>query len=124
MPKRILIVDDSAPIRGLLKVFIETRPGLKVCGEAVDGLEGIAKGFELKPDAIILDFSMPRMNGLEAAAILHRIVPNAPIILFTFYKDTIPGRLAQDAGIASIVSKSDELAKLADEVQRLTDREN
>ena len=59
MHKRILIVDDSAHIRGLLKLVIETRAGLKVCGEAVDGLEGIAKGFELEPDAINLDYSMP-----------------------------------------------------------------
>jgi DNA-binding NarL/FixJ family response regulator len=120
MSKRILVVDDNAPIRGLVRRFVESRPGLEVCGEATDGLEGIQKVRELKPDLIVLDFLMPGMNGLQAAVLLHQIVPNAPIILFTFYKDAISSDLAQAAGVASILSKTDQLATLADEVQRLT----
>jgi DNA-binding NarL/FixJ family response regulator len=119
MTKRILVVDDNAPIRGLVREFIESRPGFEICGEATDGVEGIQKGRELKPDLIVLDFLMPRLNGLQAALILHEIVPNTPIILFTFYKNTIPGDLAQAAGVASVLSKTDQLATLADEVQRL-----
>jgi DNA-binding NarL/FixJ family response regulator len=119
MPKRILVVDDNAPIRGLVREFIESRPGFEICGEATNGLEGIEKGRELKPDLIVLDFLMPGINGLQAAVLLHQIVPNAPIILFTFYKDVIPSGLAHDAGVASILSKTDQLASLADEVQRL-----
>ena len=120
MPKRILVVDDNAPIRGLVREFIESRPGFEVCGEATDGLEGIEKGRELKPDLIVLDFLMPEINGLQAAVVLHQIVPNTPIILFTFYKDAIPEDLAHAAGVASILSKPDQLATLVDEVQRLT----
>jgi DNA-binding NarL/FixJ family response regulator len=120
MHKRILIVDDSAPTRGLVRTFIESRPGFEVCGEAADGVEGIQKGRELKPDLIVLDFSMPRLNGLQAAVILHEVVPNTPIILFTFYKEVIPIRMARAAGVDSVVSKSDQLTILADEVQRLT----
>ena len=122
--KRILVVDDNAPIRGLVREFIEARPGFEICGEATDGVEGIEKGRELKPDLIVLDFLMPRINGLQAAVILHQIVPNAPIILLTFYKDAVPTDLAQAAGVASILSKTDQLASLADEVQRLTDWAN
>ena len=117
--KRILVVDDNAPIRGLVREFIEARPGFEICGEATDGVEGIEKGRKLKPDLIVLDFLMPRINGLQAALILHEIVPNAPIILLTFYKDAVPTDLAQAAGVASILSKIDQLASLADEVQRL-----
>jgi DNA-binding NarL/FixJ family response regulator len=120
MSKRILVVDDNAPIRGLVRRFVESRPGLEVCGEATDGLEGIQKVRELKPDLIVLDFLMPGMNGLQAAVLLHQIVPKAPIILFTFYKDAISSDLAQAAGVATILSKTDQLATLADEVQRLT----
>jgi CheY-like chemotaxis protein len=120
MNKRILVVDDSSAIRGLVRAFIEGRPGLEICGEAADGLEGVEKGIELRPDLIVLDFAMPRMNGLEAATVLHQIVPSALIILFTFYADAISSRLAHDAGVASIISKSDQLSTLADEVQRLT----
>jgi DNA-binding NarL/FixJ family response regulator len=103
-----------------VREFIEARPGFEICGEAADGVEGIQKGRELKPDLIVLDFLMPRLNGLQAALILHEIVPNTPIILFTFYKDAVPRDLAQASGVASILSKTDQLAMLADEVQRLT----
>ena len=124
MPKRIPVVDDNAPIRGLVREFIEARPGFEICGEATDGAEGIQKGRELKPDLIVIDFLMPRINGLQAALILHEIVPNTPIILFTFYKEAIPRDLAQAAGVSSILSKTDQLASLADEVQRLTHSAN
>jgi two-component system nitrate/nitrite response regulator NarL len=120
MSKRILVVDDNAPIRGLVREFIEARPGFEICGEATDGVEGVQKGQELKPDLIVLDFLMPRINGLQAALMLHEIVPNTPIILFTFYKDSIPRDLAHAAGVTSILSKTDQLTTLADEIQRLT----
>jgi CheY-like chemotaxis protein len=119
MHKRILIVDHNAPIRGLMKAVIEARTDLEVW-EATDGQEGIEKSQELKPDLIILDFALPRMNGLEAAAALHRTIPKSPIILFTFYKDAIPSRMARDAGIVSVLSKWDQLDVLADEVRKLT----
>jgi DNA-binding NarL/FixJ family response regulator len=124
MPKRILVVDDNAPIRGLVREFIEARPGFEICGEATDGVEGVQKGRELKPDLIVMDFLMPRLNGLQVAALVHVISPNTPIILFTFYKDAVPKDLAQAAGVSSILSKTDQLATLADEVQRLTDWKN
>jgi two-component system nitrate/nitrite response regulator NarL len=120
MQKRILIVDDNALTRDLVRLFIESRPGFEVCGEAADGVEGIEKGGELKPDLIVLDFSMPRINGLEAAMILRKVIPDTPIILLTIYKDAIPLRLARNAGVASVLSKTDQLTVLADEVQRLT----
>jgi DNA-binding NarL/FixJ family response regulator len=120
MPKRILVVDDNAPIRGLVREFIEARPGFEICGEATDGVEGVQKGRELRPDLIVLDFLMPRINGLQAALLLHENAPNTPIILFTFYKEAILKDLAEAAGVTSILSKGDQLATLADEVQRLT----
>src|ERR1700722_12302102 len=120
MDKRILIIDDCAPIRGLIRTFIESRPGIKVCGEASDGFEGVNKGLELMPDAIILDFSMPRLNGLQAALMLHQIMPEIPIILFTIFNDSVIARLAHNVGVASVISKTDQLTKLADEIQRLT----
>jgi two-component system, chemotaxis family, chemotaxis protein CheY len=120
MQKRILVIDDSALVRRLVCKFIESRDGFEVCGEANDGLEGVEKGLELKPDLIVLDYSMPRLNGLQTALMLHEVTPNSPIILYTLYKEDIPIGQAQDAGVASIVSKGDNLATLADEVQRLT----
>jgi DNA-binding NarL/FixJ family response regulator len=120
MHKRVLLVDDSAPTRGLVREALESRSGLEVCGEAGDGLEGVEKVLELEPDLVILDLSMPRMNGLQAALVLREIMPDTPIILFTVFIDSMISRLAHNAGVASVVSKTDQLTILADEVQRLT----
>ena len=120
MHKRILIVDDSDSTRGLVREFLESRPDFKICGEAVDGLEGIEKSVDLKPDLIVLDYSLPQINGLQVAVMLHEIVPETPIILFTFYKDVISPVIAHASGVASVVSKGDQLTILADEVHRLT----
>ena len=121
MSKRILLVDDNALTRGLIRAFLESQPCVEICGEASDGAEGLERGLELKPDLIIVDFSMPRLNGLQAAFMLHNISPDTPIILFTLFKDETLERLAHSAGVASVVSKTDELTLLASEVQRLTD---
>jgi DNA-binding NarL/FixJ family response regulator len=120
MNKRILVVDDNALVRGLVREFIESRPGFEVCGEAADGFEGVEKGLELRPDLIVLDFLMPRINGLQAAMMLREVVPATPIILYTVYKDETISCLAHNAGVASVISKTDQLTILADEVQKLT----
>jgi len=78
MQKRILIVDDNALTRELVRLFIESRPGFEVCGEAADGVEGIEKGGELKPDLIVLDFSMPRINGWEQQGFWPKSIPVTP----------------------------------------------
>jgi two-component system response regulator NreC len=124
MNKRILIVDDSAPTRGLVREFLESRSGFEICGEATDGNKGVERALELRPDVILLDFSMPQMNDLRAALIIHQTEPNTPIILFTFYKDVISSRLAQAVGVTSVISKSDLLPTLADEIQMLTAHPN
>jgi DNA-binding NarL/FixJ family response regulator len=119
MPKRILIVDDNAAIRRLLRAFLGSQFGFEVCGEADDGVDGIAKARELFPDLVVLDLSMPRMNGLEAAAALRQIVPNVPLILFTLHRDSISSSTARGLGIASVVSKTEKIEVLFKEVQRL-----
>jgi DNA-binding NarL/FixJ family response regulator len=124
MHTRILIVDDNALVRGLVRTSLESRRDLEVCGEASDGMEGLEKGLALRPDLIILDFAMPRINGLQAALMFHAIAPDTPIILFTMYKDGILTRLAGKAGVSSVISKTDQLTVLADEVQRLTSLPN
>jgi DNA-binding NarL/FixJ family response regulator len=120
MRKRILIIDHNGPIRGLMKIEIEKQSGLEVCGEAEDGPQGIHQGIVLRPDVIVMDFAMPRMNGLQAAAILHRALPDAKIVLFTLHNELISSRLAHDAGVNAVLSKWDQLGMLADEVQKLT----
>ena len=79
MPKCILIVDDSALIRRMIHETLEQQDGWEVCGEAADGREAIEKAQQLKPDLIVLDLSMPVMNGLEAARVLKGLFPSLPL---------------------------------------------
>jgi CheY-like chemotaxis protein len=80
--KSILIVDDHEYVRRAVRsLFAST--GLRVCGEAVDGVDAIQKAEELQPDLVVLDLSMPNMNGIEAARALKKIRPQLPILLLT-----------------------------------------
>lgn len=117
--KKILIIDDHPNIRRLVREFIERQTGLEVCGEAVDGLDGLQKASSLDPDLIILDFQMPKMNGLEAARVLTQILPSVPIILFTMHIAILPAAALAGAGIKAVVSKMDSLDLLADHALRL-----
>ncbi len=74
MLQSILIADDNAIIRRLIRTFLDSRPGFQACGEAVDGEEAVEKTAALKPDLIVLGLSMPRMNGLDAARVLRSIL--------------------------------------------------
>jgi len=119
MPIGILIIDDSAEIRCMLKSWLESDDKLLVCGEASDGAEGVEKALQLKPDVIVLDFSMPGMNGLETATALQTAMPTVPIIMLTLYADSELAHQALDAGVSTILSKMEEMSVLCDEVGRL-----
>ena len=83
MAVRILIADDDASIRRLLRRLIETHGGWTVCADARDGHEAVDKTEELKPDVVVLDLAMPDMNGLQAAREISRNNPALPLLLFT-----------------------------------------
>jgi DNA-binding NarL/FixJ family response regulator len=83
MPKRILIVDDSALVLNSVKFVLESVPDWVVRGEARNGHEALDKVALLNPDLVLLDLSMPVMNGLDAARELSRIRPDLPIVMFT-----------------------------------------
>jgi DNA-binding NarL/FixJ family response regulator len=108
----ILIVDDNATIRGLLRSFVETNTGFEVCGEAENGPDGIQKTKELQPDLVLLDMTMPGMLGTEAARILKRLLPQVKIILFTLHTDGVNQALASTFDIDIVLSKTDIIANL------------
>src|SRR6202051_491246 len=108
--KHILLVDDSELIRLATRHFLESQPGFKVCGEAVDGIDALEKASHLNTDLIILDIAMPRMNGLQTARELRARVYKVPIILFTWYADAVQPEDAAAAGISAAISKSNPAA--------------
>jgi two-component system chemotaxis response regulator CheY len=116
---QILIADDSPLIRQVLRSFLEQSGEWEVCGEAVDGREAIDKAKELNPDLIILDLSMPVMNGFEAARELRRIKPHVPLLMFTSFATPMLAKEAAAAGCTAVVSKSDSQQLLIDSIHRL-----
>ncbi len=117
MTKSILIADDNEAIRRILREFFAPNPELKIT-EAVDGLDAIDKARALSPDLIILDVSMPRMNGLQAAKII-RAATQAPIILFTLYAEDIHTRDTVPFGINAVISKLDSADVLVAQIENL-----
>jgi chemotaxis response regulator CheB len=83
----ILIADDSEVIRRTLRNLIGGFSDMKVCGEAENGKEAIGKAHHLKPDLVVMDFSMPIMNGLDADSHLRKQSPKIPIVMLTMSKD-------------------------------------
>jgi len=119
VPKRLLIVDDSPIIRKMVREAFELQEGWEVCGEAADGREGVEKAQQLKADLIVLDLSMPVMNGLEAARELSRLLPSVPVLLYTNYETPQLKQEALAAGVRAVVSKSESVGALVSSIQDL-----
>jgi CheY-like chemotaxis protein len=117
--KTVMVVDDSAPIRKMLAcAFLSD--GFKTCIEAENGKEAIEAATREKPDVIILDFSMPVMNGLQCAPQLRKILPPVtPIILFTLYTESLLPAKTSHAGINLILDKTTPLSELVETAHRL-----
>jgi DNA-binding NarL/FixJ family response regulator len=118
---RILIVDDKESVRSGLRIFLELHEGFTVCGEASDGLEGIRKTFELKPDIVLLDISMPNLDGLEATHLIKEGSPRAQIVIVTDHNSLEAARLAATVGASGYVTKSlipSDLVPMIQEVMR------
>jgi DNA-binding NarL/FixJ family response regulator len=108
---RILVIDDGDSVRNIIGIFLE-HAGFEVCGEAADGVEGIEQAKKLKPDLIVLDLAMPRMNGAEAASVLSTTMPDVPIVLLTLYQNALGPSLASALGVKAILDKTDGMDKL------------
>ena len=118
MPKRILIGDDNEDIRRVMRWFLESRTTCEVCGEAVNGVDAIEKARTLHPDLIVLDYSMPAMNGIEAGAVLKVMLPEVPVILFTNQDGGAIEPAAASVGIRAVVPKTD-IGRLAGHLEAL-----
>ena len=112
MSHTILIVDDSLFIREALCNLFGREEDFDVCGEAENGREAVGKAQELHPDLILLDLSMPVMNGLDATRVLKRLMPEVPVIMYSAYSDSFTEREARSAGVSALVSKSEHTSVL------------
>ncbi|MGA7793653.1 MAG: response regulator transcription factor [Candidatus Acidiferrales bacterium] len=119
MQKSVLLVDDSQIVRRVMRDFFEAQTDWKIGGEAGDGAEAIQKAKELRPDLILLDFSMPNMNGMQAAPVLKKMLPKAYIIVFTMYSEALGSTLSSADGVDLVVPKAEGLTVLAKALQGL-----
>jgi DNA-binding NarL/FixJ family response regulator len=109
---RVLIADDHELIRRGVRDVVESHPGWEVCGEARDGKEALDMAFKERPDVMVLDISLPTMNGLGVTRRLHQDLPSVAVLLYTMHDedDTISGGLA--AGARGYLLKTDSAANL------------
>lgn len=103
---RILIVDDSEPVRRGIQTLLASRKGWFVCGEAADGLQAVNQAKSLRPDLIIMDVSMPSMNGLDAAETILREVSESRILIISQNDPEIVRRQAVQAHAHGFLEKS------------------
>ena len=117
MAKTVLIADDSASVRLSVRLVLEGRHKELMVREAVDGMDAVEKAKKLRPDLILLDLAMPRLNGAEVAAVLKNEMPETPVILFTMTDLPIDSLCA--AIDVDFISKADGISKLLERVDAL-----
>jgi DNA-binding NarL/FixJ family response regulator len=117
MVKTVLIAEDHALTRQALCSLFTSQEDFEVCADAEDGREAIEMAQVLRPDLIVLDLSMPVMNGIEAAHALRQLMPETPIIVFSEYSDVFSEREARSEGISALVSKTEPVSVLLDKAR-------
>ena len=117
MAKSVLIADDNEVIRRMLCVLFDSQSDFEVCGAAENGQEAVEMAQLLHPDLIMLDLSMPVMNGIEAACALKRLMPMTPLIVFSEFSDVFSEREARTKVAATLVSKSESLSVLLEKAR-------
>jgi DNA-binding NarL/FixJ family response regulator len=118
---QILIVDDYALVRQGIRAMLSRNPRLKICGEAASGREAIEKVRELKPNLVVLDISMPELNGIDAAREIRKSSPTIKIIILTLHESSQLESAARHAGADEVLTKRMAAESLMRAVDRLFD---
>ncbi len=109
---RVLIVEDQDSICKALRRLLGEQAIFQLCGEAKNGYEAVERVVELKPEIVVMDISMPGLDGLEATRRIHRLLPEVEILIFTQYESLQAAQAAKDAGARGFLCKSDAAHQL------------
>jgi DNA-binding NarL/FixJ family response regulator len=104
---RILLADDHQAVRNGIRALIAPRPEWTICGEAADGLEAVEKSRELLPDAVLMDISMSRMDGLQATQVIRRELPKTKVIIVSQNDPAVVRRQAAEVKAHGFIAKAD-----------------
>jgi DNA-binding NarL/FixJ family response regulator len=116
---RLLVVDDHAVVRRGVRALLESQPGWEVCDEATNGEEAVRKAAELKPDIVVLDISLPELNGLEATSRILKESPESEVLILTMHHSEELAQQVIKAGARGYVLKSDADQSLIAAVDKL-----
>jgi DNA-binding NarL/FixJ family response regulator len=116
---RILIADDHDLMRRGVKALLQSHAGWEICGEAHTGREAVAKAEELKPDVVILDISMPDLNGVDAAKRIRKASPDTEVLILSVHYSDQLIRDILEAGVRGYIVKSDSDRDLVIAVETL-----
>jgi len=120
MAVRVLLVDDHPVVRQGLRTLLESRSELEVVGEASDGIEAVEKVMSLQPDVVVLDVTMPRMNGIEACRIIQQKSPGPEVLFVTQHDSPQMMKEAMTAGARGYVVKSNLARDLIEAVETVS----
>lgn len=116
---RILVADDHDFIRQGTCAVLERQPGWEICGLAANGREAVVQASALKPDIVVMDMTMPELNGLDAAVQIKRRLPETEIVLLSAHQSEEVIRSAFKAGVKSFIFKTEAHHLLVESVQAL-----
>jgi len=120
-PVRILVADDHALVRRGIRTLLENQPGWKVCAEASTGREAIEQAEQTKPDVVVLDVSMPELNGLDATPAILKTSPQTRVLILTMHNTHEIMERVLRAGARGFVLKSDAERDLVTAIEALAD---
>jgi DNA-binding NarL/FixJ family response regulator len=111
-PIRVLVCDDSEAFRALLRYTLQEDPGIEVVGEAADGMAAIQAAERLQPDVVLLDLTMPILDGMDAIASVLERAPGAQVVALSGWGAERMEQAALDQGAIAYLEKSDDVEAL------------
>jgi two-component system, NarL family, response regulator NreC len=116
VPRRVLVVDDHDVVRTGVRALLSAAPGWEVCGEASNGLQALQKIPQMLPDVVLLDLTMPFMNGFETALKIREVAPNAKIVFFSMHQIPPASMAVKADGFVSKATASRDLVHVLEDV--------
>ena len=109
---RVLIVDDESAVRQGLRMRLSAEPDVQVIGETANGQAALDLVQALQPEVVLMDVTMPQLDGIDATEALHAISPNTAVVMLTVYDDAAMRARARAAGAVAFITKGSEMNEL------------